>query len=616
MFIDSQFTLDYDSQMTDKYFAEYTRIKVKQFRETLLQHMSNTQESKINMGKALDAGLVVKESSGTESRKQDTSSKPGNDAYTDNADIKPVYDEEPMPKVQLIAECNIFATGQQHIEQPKIINEGRVDQYPEQCQVQSPMLDSSLDNTTTEFLNQSLESKNICLKKTVAQFQKVFSRIEAHFIALELKYQNQALKSGQHGQFLKEKSNEAKIKHDIDETETINFELERIQAKDHNDSLIVQMNNKSTENANLKAQLQEKVFAIAALKNELRKLKGNSVDTKFAKPYFLGKPVLKPLRNQTVNDLSKPVTQHYFPKGRKSAFAKPHHVIASSASRNSSKNMPRFSLNDMVHHHYLEEAKKKTKEKDRNSKSSVMLSTSLQNTTNGSKPKPRSNNQINRSLLVCKSSCVMSNVVPLVDHSRKSSTFLDFKHFVCSTCHKCVFNANHDPYITKILKEVNSRAKVKSHKTRNNNKPVDQKSHIQKPNRQIFTGHRFSSNKSSAAYEKTSPRSCLRWKPMGRIFKTVGLRNKELISVQFKPRNIMSTKVPTTDIIVMKSMIELESLFSSLFDEYFNGENQVVSKSSAVTTADASDKRQQQPDSTSSTSTLATTVTTDGNCDL
>ncbi|GJV20770.1 hypothetical protein Tco_1369790 [Tanacetum coccineum] len=61
---------------------------------------------------------------------------------------------------------------------------------------------------------------------------------------------------------------------------------------------------------------------------------------------------------------------------------------------------------------------------------------------------------------------------------------------------------------------------------------------------------------------------------------------------------------------------ELDLLFGPLFDEYFNGENQVVSKSSAVTTADASDKRQQQQDSTSSTSTLATTVTADGNFDL
>ncbi|GJV04448.1 hypothetical protein Tco_1338017 [Tanacetum coccineum] len=60
----------------------------------------------------------------------------------------------------------------------------------------------------------------------------------------------------------------------------------------------------------------------------------------------------------------------------------------------------------------------------------------------------------------------------------------------------------------------------------------------------------------------------------------------------------------------------VESLFGPLFDEYFNGENQVVSKSFDVITADASDKRQQQPDSTSSTSTLATTVTADGNFDL
>ncbi|GJR82743.1 hypothetical protein Tco_1135520 [Tanacetum coccineum] len=58
------------------------------------------------------------------------------------------------------------------------------------------------------------------------------------------------------------------------------------------------------------------------------------------------------------------------------------------------------------------------------------------------------------------------------------------------------------------------------------------------------------------------------------------------------------------------------AITSHLFAEYFNGENQGVLKSSAVTTSDASNKRQQQPDSTSSTSTLATTVTANGNFDL
>ncbi|GKE28909.1 hypothetical protein Tco_1444293, partial [Tanacetum coccineum] len=54
------------------------------------------------------------------------------------------------------------------------------------------------------------------------------------------------------------------------------------------------------KNDDFKAQLQEKGFAIAALKNELRKLTGNSVNTKFAKSSILGKPALQPRRNQSV----------------------------------------------------------------------------------------------------------------------------------------------------------------------------------------------------------------------------------------------------------------------------------------------------------------------------
>nr|GEW96899.1 hypothetical protein [Tanacetum cinerariifolium] len=103
MFIDSQFTWNYDSQMTKNYFAEYTEIKVEQFRETLLQHMGNVKKSvaertrhkrqydirvnkrqmqmhasKVDSSKALDADLVVMESNGTESGKQDTSSSSRN----------------------------------------------------------------------------------------------------------------------------------------------------------------------------------------------------------------------------------------------------------------------------------------------------------------------------------------------------------------------------------------------------------------------------------------------------------------------------------------------------------------------------------------------------------
>ncbi|GKC73324.1 hypothetical protein Tco_1119207 [Tanacetum coccineum] len=115
------------------------------------------------------------------------------------------------------------------------------------------------------------------------------------------------------------KDNVENVKKDIDEIETINIELEhsvaqllfenenlrkerehlksiykdqfdsirktRVQSKEHCDSLIAQINAKSVENLDLNAQLQEKVFAIAALKNKLRKLKGkNVVDTTVSKP--------------------------------------------------------------------------------------------------------------------------------------------------------------------------------------------------------------------------------------------------------------------------------------------------------------------------------------------
>ncbi|GKA17230.1 hypothetical protein Tco_0697067 [Tanacetum coccineum] len=56
----------------------------------------------------------------------------------------------------------------------------------------------------------------------------------------------------------------------------------------------------------------------------------------------------------------------------------------------------RYSSNDMVHNHYLEEAKKKTQESSRNSEPSVMPSARSQSIANSSKPKPRINNQKSR----------------------------------------------------------------------------------------------------------------------------------------------------------------------------------------------------------------------------
>nr|GEX23229.1 hypothetical protein [Tanacetum cinerariifolium] len=185
-----------------------------------------------------------------------------------------------------------------------------------------------------------------------------------------------------------------------------------------------------------------------------------------------------------INDLSKPITPHYVPKVREPVFVKPHHVIASGSSRNSSNES--FRSNDMAYKYYLEFA------------SQVDVINDL------SKP-------------------VTPHYVPKV----REHVFVKPHHVIASGSSR---NSSNESFRSndmahKYYLEVNSRAKVQSLKTRNINKPVEPKSHTQKPDRQIAIGQRFSLNKSFAVHEKpNAPRSCLRWIPTGRIFKTAGLR--------------------------------------------------------------------------------------------
>nr|GEW22774.1 retrotransposon protein, putative, Ty1-copia subclass [Tanacetum cinerariifolium] len=250
-------------------------------------------------------------------------------------------------------------------------------------------------------------------------------------------------------------------------------------------------------------------------------------------------------------------TPHYFPKVREYVLARPHHVIAPGASRNSSKQS--YGSNDIAHNYYLKETKKKTQDKIRNLKPREMPSARTHHTPNTCTPKPRINNQTSSNWPASKSSEEMLKAVQKQDHSSNPSLFSNSKHFVCSTCQKCVFNANHDACLTKFLKDVNSHVKVQSLKTRNNNKYVEPKIHIQKPGRQIVTGHRFSPNKSFAVHEKTNtPRSYLRWILTGRIFNTVGLSS-----------GLVPNPPPSTP-FVPPSSSDWDLLFQTLFDKLLN----------------------------------------------
>ncbi|GKB99347.1 hypothetical protein Tco_0985484 [Tanacetum coccineum] len=319
-FLYSRFSFDTDEGlMIRKYFIAYTKNDVPLFHDKLIQHMESIRES-------IQERAKHKQDNATESERHVSSSRSGKDTHAEDADINSMNDKQPMAEVNRNTTPDLTDLSYRG---------GEIDQNVVKCQVSCPLLDPSFDNMTTKFSNQSLESKNISLKKTVAQLQKDVLRMESHCVNMELKYQNQALKDGQLGQILNETSNKAKIKKEIQVLETINIELEhsvakllteneklhkendhlkqtykdlydsikktRVQTKDLNDSLIAQVNSNTVENADLKAQIQENIFASVALKNELRKLKGNSMDTKFAKPSILGKSVLQPPVNQYIN---------------------------------------------------------------------------------------------------------------------------------------------------------------------------------------------------------------------------------------------------------------------------------------------------------------------------
>ncbi|GJS91955.1 retrovirus-related pol polyprotein from transposon TNT 1-94 [Tanacetum coccineum] len=188
-------------------------------------------------------------------------------------------------------------------------------------------------NKCLELETELLKKKDLIEKDVYDKLLKSYSTLEKHCISFKLTTQlNQEV--FQKNNFCENQNaptfnqlvelNELKahvenVKKDIDEIETINIELEhsvakllsenenlrkeqehlksiykdqfdtikktRVQSKEQCDSLIAQINAKSIANLDLNAQLQEKVFAIAALKNELRKLKGkNVVDYAVSKP--------------------------------------------------------------------------------------------------------------------------------------------------------------------------------------------------------------------------------------------------------------------------------------------------------------------------------------------
>ncbi|GJV68415.1 retrovirus-related pol polyprotein from transposon TNT 1-94 [Tanacetum coccineum] len=153
-------------------------------------------------------------------------------------------------------------------------------------------------------LNQEIfQQENSVLNQNAPSFTQLFE-------LSELRAQSQAkdtviVKLKEQIKSLNGNVDESTVKMDMDEIETLNIELEhrvtklvaenehlkqtykqlydsikpkRVQSKEQCDALIKQVNIKSGEISDLNAKLQEQGLVIAALKNELRKLKGKALD--------------------------------------------------------------------------------------------------------------------------------------------------------------------------------------------------------------------------------------------------------------------------------------------------------------------------------------------------
>nr|GEX54865.1 hypothetical protein [Tanacetum cinerariifolium] len=143
--------------------------------------------------------------------------------------------------------------------------------------------------------------KNECYDKLFKQY----TTLEKYCISLESQEKDIIIKKlKERIKSLSGNLKEEKIKHELEEIETINIELDHrvtklvtkndhlkqtykqlydsiksshIRSKEQCDDLIKQFNIKSAENSDLNASLQEKVLVITALKDTLRKLKGKDV---------------------------------------------------------------------------------------------------------------------------------------------------------------------------------------------------------------------------------------------------------------------------------------------------------------------------------------------------
>ncbi|GKC84601.1 hypothetical protein Tco_1140318 [Tanacetum coccineum] len=197
-------------------------------------------------------------------------------------DVLDAYDSDVRTQSQLrLLSCDLSRKSQMHLF--KCLNS-------DELSTKQDFIDKDL--TITFVLDQNAPSFTQLFELSELRAQSQ----EKDTVIVKLKEQIKSLKGN---------VDDSKVKMDMDEIETLNIELEhrvtklvaenehlkqtykqlydsikpkRVQSKEQCDALIKQVNIKSGEISDLNAKLQEQGLVLAALKNELRKLKGKALD--------------------------------------------------------------------------------------------------------------------------------------------------------------------------------------------------------------------------------------------------------------------------------------------------------------------------------------------------
>ncbi|GKA60070.1 hypothetical protein Tco_0759383, partial [Tanacetum coccineum] len=278
---------------------------------------------------------------------------------------------------------------------------------------------------------------------------------------------------------------------------------------------------------------------------------GTSMNTKFAKQSILGKPpsffrpklyAVTPLPKSRAipkidesHALSKPVTSNLVPTLTKSNVVKNGNVISLGIFRINPFKDSRVD-NFVPNKHVKESVRTKpitvsqphvvTKE-DVNSNRNGFSPNNIEITTRTRRPQPRNNPKNDKVPFKSKSSCLSNKLEKKEENHRslQSSNYPNHtecnniklaiqnekSEVICATCKQCLITANHDECMLQYVNGMKSKKKKQSANVSNVENQKKHKPKVRKP-KKVRSKERLASPKSS------TPRSCLRWSPTGRIF--------------------------------------------------------------------------------------------------